>query len=173
MTSWWRRSGWSMPRRRCAPVSRREAPGTEGVLDEPAGGVGQDHLPAVGRVGDPGRPVHVDAGIVVPAQDALAGVEAHPDPDRGTRRPVVGGEVPLGGDRRPDGARRAGEHGEEGVAVGADLDPAAVGDGTPDDRRVPVQDRRVPVAERLEEAGRASMSVKRNVTVPVGRSVMR
>ena len=144
-----------MPRRRCTPRSRREAPAPSACSTSPRVASDSEHLPSVGGVGDAGRPVHVDADVVVPAQDALAGVDPHPDPHRRTGGPVVRGEAPLGGDRRPDRPRRAGEHDEEGVAVGADLDPAAVGDGSPDDRRVLVQDRRVPVAECLEETGRA------------------
>jgi hypothetical protein len=67
----------------------------------------------------------------------------------------VGGQAPLGGDGRPDRLRRAAEGHEEGVTVGADLDPAGGGDGPADDGRMLVVDRRVPVAEGLEQAGGA------------------
>jgi hypothetical protein len=127
----------------------------QGLLDQGPGGVGHDHLPAVARVGDPGRPVHVQAGVVVPAPGALAGVQAHPDPQRVAGRPVVGGQGPLGRQRRPHRRGRAGEDHEEGVSVGADLDPAGLGDGLAEDGRVLVEDGRVPVAEGLEQAGRA------------------
>ena len=73
--------------------------GGEGVLDQPPGGVGHDHLPSVGGVGDPGRPVHVDADIVVPAQGPprRCGPPSGPAPaGRGTSRARPG---PAG--RRP------------------------------------------------------------------------
>ena len=54
----------------------------DGVLDQAAGGAGDDHLAAVGRPGDPGRPVDVDADVVVPSQHPLAGVQAHAHPHR-------------------------------------------------------------------------------------------
>jgi hypothetical protein len=127
--------------------------GGERVLDESPGGVGHDHLPAVGGVGDPGRPVHVDADVVVPAKGPFPGVDAHPDPERRAGGPVVGGEAPLGGGRRPDRPKRAAERDEEGVPVGADLNPAGLGDGSPDDRGVLVLDRRVPGTDPLEQTG--------------------
>jgi hypothetical protein len=137
-----------------AQVAEGDA-GGEGVLDEPAGGVGDDDLAPVGGVGDPGRPVHVDADVVVPAPGPLPGVDAHADLHGRAGGPVVGGQAPLGGDGRPDRLRRAAEGHEEGVPVGADLDPAGGGDGPADDRRMLVVDRRVPVAEGLEQAGGA------------------
>ena len=133
------------------PRSRREAP-AQGVPDEPRVASDSSTCPPWAASAIRAARCTSGTGVVVPAQDALAGVEAHRT-RTGGRGTVVGGELPLGGDDRPDGPGRAAER-EEGVAVGADLDPAACGDG-PDDRRVPVEDRRVPVAERLEEAGRA------------------
>jgi len=127
----------------------------QGAGHQPPGGAGDDHLPAPGRPGDPGRPVHVDADVVVPAQHPLPGVQAHAHPDRGPRRPGVGGQGPLGGHGRPDRRHRAGEGGEEGVALGADLDPVAVADRPAQDGRMLVPDRRVAVAQLLEQPGRA------------------
>jgi hypothetical protein len=126
-----------------------------GVLDQAAGGAGDDHLAAVGRPGDPGRPVHVDADVVVPAQHPLAGVQAHPHPHREPLRPPVGGQAPLGRHRGPDRRPRAGEDGEERVALGADLDPLPVPDGPAQEGRVLVPDRRVASAQLLEQPGRA------------------
>jgi hypothetical protein len=58
----------------------------QGALHEHTGGRRDQDLPAVARLGDPGRPVHVQAQVIVPAQDPLAGVQAHP-----TRRgPSIG-----------------------------------------------------------------------------------
>jgi hypothetical protein len=48
----------------------------------------------------------------------------------------VAGQASLGGHRGPDRPHRAGEGGEERVALGADLDPAAVPDRLAQDRRV-------------------------------------
>ena len=127
----------------------------DGVLDQAAGGAGDDHLAAVGRPGDPGRPVDVDADVVVPAQHPLAGVQAHPHPHREPLRPGVGGQAPLGRHRGPDRRHRAREGGEERVALGADLDPVPVPDGPAQDGRVLVPDRRVASAQLLEQPGRA------------------
>ena len=128
-------------------------PSRKGVLDQPPGGVGHDDLPTMGRVGDPRRPVHVDADVVVPTWNPLPGVEAHPDPNGEAGRPVVGGQTPLGGGRGPDGSHRAAEHREERVAHGADLHPAALGDRPANDRGMLVPDSRVPIAELLEQLG--------------------
>ena len=130
-------------------------PGRDLPLHQDPGGVGDDHLAAGGRPGDPGRPVHVDAAVVVPAQGPLAGVQAHPDPHREPGRPPVAGQAPLGGHRGPDRRHRAGERREEGIAFGADLDPVAVPDRLAQDRRVLVAHRPVAVAQVLQQPGRA------------------
>ena len=127
----------------------------DGVLDQAAGGAGDDHLAAVGRPGDPGRAVDVDADVVVPAQHPLAGVQAHAHPHREPLRPGVGGQAPLGRHRGPDRRHRAREGGEERVALGADLDPVPIPDGPAQDGRVLVPDRRVASAQLLEQPGRA------------------
>jgi hypothetical protein len=150
------------------PEVTKGRPFREGVLDQAPGGAGHDDLPAVGRPGDPRRPVHLDANVVVAAQHPFAGVQAYADPYGEARGPVVGGQAPLGGHRGRDRRHRAGEGGEEGVALGADLDAVLVPDRPAQERRVLVADRRVGVAQLLEQPGRASMSVNRNVTVPVG-----
>jgi hypothetical protein len=85
----------------------------------------------------------------------------------------VGGEAPLGGGRRPDRPKRAAERDEEGVPVGADLDPAGLGDGSPDDRGVLVLDAAYRAPILWSRPVEPSMSVNRNVTVPVGSSVIR
>jgi hypothetical protein len=111
--------------RGAAPSSRSiTEPGRDLPLHQDPGGVGDDHLASGGRPGDPGRPVHVDAAVVVPAQGPIAGVQGHPHPHRPPRRPVVGGQASLGGHRGPDRRHRAGEGDEERVALGADLDPS-------------------------------------------------
>jgi hypothetical protein len=137
------------------PEVPQRHPGRDVALHQHPGGVRDDDLAAVRRRGDPGRPVHVDAAVVVPAEGPLAGVQAHPHPHRPPRRPVVGGQAPLGGHRGPDRGHRAGEGGEERVALGADLDPATVPDRPAQDGRVLVAHRPVPVAQVLQQPGRA------------------
>jgi hypothetical protein len=105
--------------------------------------------------GDPGRPVHIQPHIVVPAQHPLPGVQAHPHPHRPPRRPVVGGQPPLGGHRRPDRPHRATEGHKERVALGTDLHPPAPRDRPAHDRRVLVPDPRVPVPQLLQQPGGA------------------
>ena len=63
----------------------------------------------------------VETDVVVAAQHALAGVEAHPNPDGGVRGPGLGGQRPLGGGHRADRAGHRWKDREEGVALGADL----------------------------------------------------
>jgi hypothetical protein len=89
------------------PEVPEERPFRKGVLDQSPGGVRDDDLPAVGRPGDPGRPVHVDADIVVPAQHPFTGVQPHPDSQGEPWGPVVGGQASLGGHRGPDRRHRA------------------------------------------------------------------
>ena len=74
--------------------------GRQARLDEGAGRPGQDDLAAVADRRDTGRAVDVEAAVVVAGEVGLARVEAHPDPDRGVGRPGVGGQGPLGIDRR-------------------------------------------------------------------------
>jgi hypothetical protein len=123
----------------------------QGLLHQPPGGLGDQDLPAVAGSSDPGGPVHVHADVVVSAQDALAGVQAHPHPYPGGGGPLVGGEAALGVDRGPDRPHRAGERHEEGIALGADLHAAARLDGLAHDRRVLVPDRGVPIAQLLQQ----------------------
>ncbi len=105
----------------------------------------------MGGIRDPGRHVHVDADVVVATRHALPGVEPHPDADRRPRGPVVGGQSPLRGDRRLHGRRGAPEDQEEGVSLGADLDPAALRDGPAHDGGVLVPNRRVQLTDLLEQ----------------------
>ena len=130
-------------------------PTRKGALHETPRGVGDDDLPAVGRIGDPRGPVHVDADVVVPAADPLPRVEAHPDPQRGARGPVVGGQAPLGGHRGLHALHRASEGREERVSLRADLDPAPLVDGPAKDGGVIVEDLRVQIADLLEQPGGA------------------
>ena len=78
----------------------------------------------------PGGPVDVEAGEGPAHPFGLAGVESHPDADRLSIRPGLGGERPLPGDRRGDRRPCALEPDEERVALGALL-LAVVGQPTP------------------------------------------
>jgi len=133
-----------------AEVSERH-PSGQGMLHEASGGRRDQHLPAVAGLGDPGRPVHVKAEVVVPAQDSLPGVQAHPDPQGTLHRPIVGGQAPLGGHGGLDRPHRATERHEQGIAFGADLDAAAFLDGVTHDRRIGVSDRHIAVAQLLQQ----------------------
>jgi hypothetical protein len=89
--------------------------------DQPAGGIGEHHLPAVRHPSDPGGAVHVHPDVAVAVGDRFAGVQAHPDAYLLVARPLVGGQSALCVDRC--GRRVAGtfEDDEEAVALGAHL----------------------------------------------------
>ena len=131
------------------------APVRQVVLDQNPGGLRDQDLAPVRRAGDPGGPVHVDADVVAALCQPLAGVQAHPDPKGPALGPSVGGQVALGDHRGLRGAHRTGERHEEGVSLGADLDPSGPGHGGADDLGVLVVDGPVSVPEVLEQPGRA------------------
>ena len=114
----------------------------------------QQHLAAVRRRGDAGRPMDVEPDVVVAAPAALAGVDPDPDLDDRAVRPIGSCQRLLDGDRGPDRAGRRREDHEERVALGADLDAILVRDRRPDQLGLPLEQRRVPVAEALEQARR-------------------
>ena len=128
---------------------------TQRILRELACGPRQEHLAAVGRRRDPGRPVHVDADVVVAAQRALPRVQAHPNPHGAhLRGPRLGGQGTLdGGGGRHRGGRTLENH-EEGVALGRDLDAAGGVERGSKQRVVTLKERRERVAELLDEARR-------------------
>ncbi len=124
----------------------------QGVLHQASGGVRDQDLSAVGGVGDAGRPVHVDADVVASAEDAIAGVEAHSDAQRGAMGPMVGGEPPLSGDRRLDGLHGTPEGREERVSVDPDHRASGVIDRPPHDARLLVLHHLEAVPDLLEQA---------------------
>src|SRR6185436_5519811 len=63
--------------------------------DERARRIGQQHLAAVSGRGDPRRTMDVEADVVVTAESALAGMEAHPHADDRRLRPRHRGEPTL------------------------------------------------------------------------------
>ena len=95
----------------------------------------------------------------------------HPDTDRRRRRPVVGGQAALRASRRPrTAASRAVGRRRRRSRPRCRPRPRRLGDRAPDDGGVLVEERRVPIA-RAPASSRVepSMSVNRNVTVPVGQ----
>jgi hypothetical protein len=88
------------------------------------GGCGGDDLATVPGGGDAGRPMEIDAHVVVTPGHRLAGVHPHPDPDLGVLRPRMGRQGPLRFHRGGHRLGGRGEHHEEGVAVRRDLDAA-------------------------------------------------
>ena len=75
---------------------------------------------------DPRRAVDVHADVALVGHERLAGVDAHPDPDR------PGSERPLRLDRGGDGVGRPRERDEERVALGVHLDPVVSREGLSD-----------------------------------------
>ena len=93
----------------------------EGLGEERARRIGQEDLASVPGSRDAGRAVNVETQVVVAAEPAFAGVEAHPDPDLHRFRPLVRGQRSLRDNRRPERVAGLGEHCEEAVALGRDL----------------------------------------------------
>ena len=85
---------------------------------EAAGRLGDDDLAAVRGGGDPRRAVDVYADVPLVGHERLAGVNAHPNPDR------PGLERPLRVDRGGDGVGCPRERDEERVALRVHLDTA-------------------------------------------------
>jgi hypothetical protein len=121
------------------PCSNGQAP-----LDERSGRVRKEHVPAVRSRRDPHCSIDVQPEVVVAADDPLAGVEAHADAKGEPVRPRCLGELALSLNGGADRAARRREGGEEGVAPGAHLMAAALGNGRPEDGIVAVLD--VPVS---------------------------
>jgi hypothetical protein len=80
----------------------------------------------VARGGDSGGAVDVDAEVIVPAQNALSGVQPHPHTKVLTVREHMSGERPLCGRRSPHGSERRTENNEEGVSLCSNLDALAL-----------------------------------------------
>ena len=126
---------------------------------QPGQGIGRDlrdeDLPPVGRAGDPGCPVHLEAGVVLVEARDLAGVQAHPDPDRLAVREGMSLQRALGLDGGQQGVQRRVEDVEEGIADGPDLDAAAGAEGAADQPIVLIQHLREARPEPLDQLGRA------------------
>ena len=99
---------------------------------------------------------------------ALTRVESHAD------RNAVAGWPGLAGERslrraRFDGLAGGPEHREECVTLGPELDTFVVGECLAEDRRDPLKEVGIVAPTAWSSRVEPSISVKRNVTVPVGR----
>jgi len=85
----------------------------------------------------------------------LAGVNAHPDPDRRSGRPLVACQRPLNFQRAQDGLPRTRERHEEGVALRVYLVAVMAGNGRADQAPVLGENLCVTLPQRLHQPGRA------------------
>lgn len=108
----------------------------------------------MGGTGDPGRTVHVDTDIPIAQAPCLSSVDAHADRYLGSRPPVVVMQLSLRPDRRVDGVRYLGEHDEESIALGADLDGILPDEHLAEDRVMSGEHLAVAFTERLQEPSR-------------------
>ena len=107
-----------------------------------------EHLASVPDRRDPSRAVDVEPGVALLGHDRLAGVDAHPHPDRtlGERLlPFACGRERVA--RPPEGD-------EEGVALRVDLDPAVRLESRPQRAAVLGQRIRVGIAQLVQQLGR-------------------
>ena len=119
---------------------------------------------------DARRAVHLEPAVVVAGQMRLAGVEADPDPDRKAVRPRMCLDGALGVDGRGDRSAGLGKDREHGIALGPHDDAAVVIDHPAKERDVPSLTRSQSRPSSRASAIEPSTSVRRNVTVPTGRS---
>src|SRR5205823_11854171 len=120
-------------------------------LDQSTGGIREEDLAAVRRVGDPRGAMDIDPDVPLATDPTFAGVDAHAHADGLAVRPPVTGEPALRHHRRSDRVGGAAEDREERIAVRAHLDAPDPGDGSSDDPTVLLQDASVPVTDLLEE----------------------
>ena len=126
------------------------------VPHEVRGRAREQHLPAMARVADAGRLVNGEAHVAVRADAGLAGVQSHADAHLHLLRPLMLGERDLRGGTGLDRCAGAAEDDEERVALGVDLDTAALGKGRPQELVMGREHVAVAVAAKLlEQAGRA------------------
>ena len=132
---------------------------------------GQHDLAAVPDRGDPRRAIDVEAAVIVTGQVRFARVEAHPDADRRAVRARHGAPGRAGAStaaRTP--AAGFVEGGEQRVALGPHATPPCAVTATADDPEVGGVDLVPRATESRARPIEPSTSVRRNVTVPVGRS---
>src|SRR5689334_1820653 len=99
--------------------------------------------------------MYVESHVVGARQAGFARVQTDADPYRRILRPGVSGQPALRLHRRCERATRCRECGEEAVALGADLDPVAIGDGLTNDLAMLLEERGPALAETLGEMSRS------------------
>ena len=129
---------------------RRAVPG-----QQPGRALGDQHLAAVRRRGDPRGAVHVDADVVAVGEQRVAGVDAHAHPHRHASRPALR-ESSAVCEAAAAATRTGGvvESDEEAVALRVDLVAPVVVERATQDAPMAAQDIRVAVAELVQEPGR-------------------
>jgi hypothetical protein len=138
------------------PVPAEVLEGQPGRVGRRAPGlVGDEDLAAVGGRADPGHPVQVEPDVVVLDHRRGAGVHAHAHAQLDPARPGLAGQPGLRLGRGGDGRGGVGERDEAGVALGAELTAAMVGDGGTQDHPVRRQDLAVVIGQGLEQPRRA------------------
>jgi len=95
-------------------------------IDQASGSGAEDGLAAVAAGGDACGPMDIGADVAPVVAERFASVQADADADR-TGQPLL--DLCRGGDRVASG----GEHAEEGVTLGIDLDAAVVDQRLADD----------------------------------------
>ena len=131
---------------------------------EVGGRLRQEHLAAVPGGRDPRRPMHVEPDVALVGPERFPRVQAHPHAHRAVRKRALR----VGGGR--DRVGRARKRDEERVALRVDLDPVVPPPGLPQRTAVLGEHVGVPSPSSWSSRVDPSMSVKRNVTVPVGSS---
>ena len=150
-STWTRRSGASRSLSRYAPRSRSVTPAGRCVAEQAAGRVRDRIWPPWADRRDPRRPVDVEADAALPPRRlGLAGVEAHPDPDRRVVRPGL--------------ARRA----PRWPATAAATPPRRSGRRRRTSRpRCPARSRRAACERRAEDRAVALAGARRSARVPI------
>ena len=131
--------------------------------------LGEQHMAAAPGRAEPGGAYDVEAEVALAAESGLAGVQAHPDADVDAVGPVVCGVRALRLDGRGDRVAGAWKREEEGIALRVDLDAAVLREVLAHQPPVVGDDTVVAVPECLSSAVEPSMSLKTNVTVPLGK----
>jgi hypothetical protein len=125
------------------------------LLDDGAGGLGDEDLAAVRCRADPGGQVKAEAEVALLLDPGLSRVEAHADTELLTLRPLVRGERPLRGGGGAERVTGAPERDEEGVALGPHLLAAVLGEGGAHERPVIGEQLRIAVAQPPQQPRRA------------------
>ena len=128
--------------------------GWQRVIDQHAGGLGDQHLPAVPGARHSSGAMHVQPDIFVADQRCLAGVQSDADAHRAPVGPFVRLQTFLYGGRSGARLQRATEHDEERIALGPKFVAAIGGERLPLDCVMGEKDVRVSLAEMLDQPRR-------------------